>query len=173
MPGSNAVAPLLGREQEVAALRGALEAALQGRPQTVLVGGDVGVGKTTLVTHLEGQATDLGFAVAVGHCLDLGAGISFAPVVEAVRALLSAVEDLDSRPSARRMRTLLDPDAPRSAEPFRVLEDLRQTVLEAAATGPVLLVLEDLHWADRSTQDFVSSLSRTTRGRLVLVLTLP
>ncbi len=154
----------LGRDQEVAELSEALAAAARGTPQTVLVGGDAGIGKTTLVNHAEQQAVGLGFTVAVGHCLDLEADVSFAPVIEAVRALVSGVEVLENRPSARRMLTLLDPEAPRSREPFRVLEDLRQTVLEAAVAGPVMLVLEDMHWADRSTQDFVRSLSRTARG---------
>jgi DNA-binding CsgD family transcriptional regulator len=173
MAGPHEVALLLGRDRETAALVGALETASKGSPQTVLVGGDAGIGKTTLVTHVEQQASERGFAVAVGHCLDLETGVSLAPVVEAVRAMVSGVgvEDLESRPSARRMLTLLDPAAPSSPEPFRVLEDLRQTVLEAAAVGPVMLVLEDMHWADRSTQDFVSSLSRTARGRLLFVLT--
>ena len=97
--------------------------------------------------------------------------MSFAPVVEAVRSLLGGIDDLGSRPSARRMLTLLDPEAPRSREAFHVLDDLTAVVLEAAAAGPVLLVLEDLHWADRSTQDFAAALSRTARGALLLVLT--
>ena len=92
-------------------------------------------------------------------------------MLEAVRELIAPVEDLDSRPCARRMSALLDPDTPRSPEPFRVLEDLRQTVLEAAAAGPLLLVLEDMHWAGRSTQDFAVALSRRARGRLLFVLT--
>jgi DNA-binding CsgD family transcriptional regulator/Tfp pilus assembly protein PilF len=171
MSGPHELALLLGRDREVTALMGALKAALEGSPQTVLVGGDAGIGKTTLVTHVEQHASGLAFAVAVGHCLDLETGISFAPVVEAVRVMVSGVEDLESRPSARRMLTLLDPAAQSSPEPFRVLEDLQQTVLEAAAAGPVMLVLEDMHWADRSTQDFVSSLSRKARGRLLFVLT--
>ena len=69
------------------------------------------------------------------------------------------------------MLTLLDPEAPRIREAFRVLDDLTAAVLEAAAIGPLLLVLEDMHWADRSTQDFAASLSRTARGGLLLVLT--
>ena len=97
--------------------------------------------------------------------------MSFAPVVEAVRSLLAGIEDLGSRPSARRMLTLLDPEVPRSREAFHVLDDLTAAVLEAAAAGPVLLLLEDMHWADRSTQDFAAALSRTARGRLLLVLT--
>ncbi|HEX3223437.1 MAG TPA: AAA family ATPase [Nocardioides sp.] len=171
MPGPKNAALLLGRDREVAVLDGALDAASQGVPQTILVGGDAGIGKTTLMTHVGRHAADRGFEVVVGHCLDLEANISFAPVVEAVRALLSTVEELEARPSARRMLTLLDPEAPSTPEPFRILADLRQTVLEAAALGPVMLVLEDMHWGDRSTQDFVSSLSRTASGRLLFVLT--
>ena len=162
---------LLGRERDIAELDEALRLAVQGSPQVVLVGGDAGIGKTTLVADLERRAGELGFTVATGHGLDLEADISFAPVVEAVRSLLGRVEDVQSRPSARRMLTLLDPDTPRSREAFDVLDDLTVVVLEAAAAGPVLMVLEDMHWADRSTQDFAATLSRTARGRLLLVLT--
>ncbi len=56
-------------------------------------------------------------------------------------------------------------------ETFHALDDLAATVLEAAAAGPVLVVLEDMHWADRSTQDFAAVMSRTARGRLLFVLT--
>ena len=129
---------LLGRERDIAELDEALGLAAQGTPQIVLVGGDAGIGKTTLVADLERRAAELGFTVATGHCLDLEAGISFAPVVEAVRSLLAGLDDLESRPSARRMLTLLDPEAPRSREAFHVLDDLTAAVLEAAAAGPVL-----------------------------------
>ncbi|HEY2877927.1 helix-turn-helix transcriptional regulator [Nocardioides sp.] len=171
MPVTTRKPLLLGRERDIAELDEALALAAQGSPQTVLVGGDAGIGKTTLVADLERRAGELGFTVATGHGLDIEAGISFAPVTEAVRSLLSEVEDLQSRPCARRMLTLLDPDTPRSREAFRVLDELTAAVLEAAAAGPVLLVLEDMHWADRSTQDFATALSRTARGRLLLVLT--
>jgi predicted ATPase len=52
-----------------------------------------------------------------------------------------------------------------------MLDDVRLTLLETALHQPLLLVLEDLHWADRSTQDLVSALARTAQGRLLLVLT--
>ncbi len=139
---------LLGRGRETAELGEALGLAAEGTPQVVLVGGDAGLGKTTLVADLERRATELGFTVATGHCLDLEAGISFAPVVEAVRALLAGLDDLHARPSARRMLSLLDPSAPRSRASLRVLDDLTTAVLEAASVGPVLMVLEDMHWAD-------------------------
>lgn len=171
MPRSCGTTALLGREPERAELYDALTLALQGSPQVVVVAGDAGIGKTSLVSDLARRAEELGFSVAVGHGLDIEAGISFAPVVEAVRTLVTGAEGADSRPLARRMRTLLDPAAPRSTEQLHLLDDLRMTVLEAAAGGPVMLVLEDLHWADTSTRDLAVALSRTARGQLLLVLT--
>ena len=171
MSGSDDGPIVLGRHEELRVLDETLHATAQGGSHTVLIGGDAGIGKTTLVGEVQRRALDLGFSVAVGHCLDLETGVSFAPVFEAVQALLTGVEDLRGRPSAQRMRRLLDPEVPRSAEAFDVLEDLRQTVLEAAANQPLLFVLEDMHWADGSTEDFVTSVSRTVRGRLFLLLT--
>jgi DNA-binding CsgD family transcriptional regulator len=171
MPGQSGSPVLLGRERERAELDDALGLSLQGSPQTVLVGGDAGIGKTTLVADLARHAEELGCSVFLGHCLDIDAGVAFGAVLEAMRELVARLDDLDARPCARRMTALLDPEVPRSPEPFRVLEDLRLTVLEAAAAGPVVLVLEDMHWAGRSTQDFAVALSRRGRGQLLFVLT--
>jgi ATP/maltotriose-dependent transcriptional regulator MalT len=162
---------LLGREAESTELDDALSLAQAGIPQVVLVAGDAGIGKTTLVAALARRAEDLGVDVAVGHCLDIGADVPFAPVVEAVRTLLTGVGDVESRPAARRMGALLDPETRWVSEQVHLLDDLRLTVLEAAGSGPVLLVLEDLHWADTSTRDFAVALSRTARGHLCFVLT--
>lgn len=171
MPAGSSTHSLLGRELEQTELYDALTLALKGEHQVVVVAGDAGIGKTTLVADLANRAEELGFVVATGHCLDIDAGIAFGAAFEAVGSLVAPVSDLDDRPCARRMRALLDPDSPRSSEPFRVLEDLGQTVLEAADAGPVMLVLEDLHWSGRSTQDFAVALTRRGRGRLLLVLT--
>jgi DNA-binding CsgD family transcriptional regulator len=171
MPGTRGTPALLGREREQAELYDVMSLALKGDPETVVVGGDAGIGKTTLVADLAHRAEELGFTVALGHCLDIDAGIAFGAVIEAVRELVAGLEDLDSRPCARRMRALLDPETPPSVEPFRVLEALWQTVLEAADVGAVMLVLEDMHWAGRSTQDFAVALARRGRGRLLTVVT--
>ena len=135
MPGHGGAAGLLGRAREQAELDDALSAASKGDHQVVVVAGDAGAGKTTLVADVARRAEGLGFTVATGHCLDIGADISFAPVVEAVRILVDAVDDTGSRPVARRMRTVLDPAAPSSVERSNLLEDLRLTVLEAADVG--------------------------------------
>jgi DNA-binding CsgD family transcriptional regulator/tetratricopeptide (TPR) repeat protein len=171
MPGVSESTGLLGRELEQAELYDALSLALKGIPQIVVVGGDAGIGKTTLVSDLARRAEELGFTAVLGHCLDIDAGIAFGAAIEAVSELVARLEDFEARPWAQRLRGRLDPEEPRNPEPFRVLEELRQTVLETAQAGPVMLVLEDLHWSGRSTQDFAVALSRTARGRLVFVLT--
>ena len=99
MPGRTGTAGLLGRELEQDELDDALSLALKGEPQVVVVGGDAGVGKTTLVADLARRAEALGFAVAAGHCLDIEAGISFGPVIEALTSLLDGIEDIESRPA--------------------------------------------------------------------------
>ena len=71
MPGRSATAALLGREKEQAELYDALSLALEGEPQVVVVAGDAGVGKTTIVADLARRAGDLGFTVATGHGLDI------------------------------------------------------------------------------------------------------
>ena len=136
MPGRIGSVELLGREQEQAALYDALMLALKGHPQVVVVSGEAGVGKTTLVGDLALRAEELGFTVAVGHCLDIEADISFAPVVEAVAA---------GRRGGRRPRGTADrtadagPARPGDAAERRAAstccDDLRLTVLEAAAVG--------------------------------------
>jgi DNA-binding CsgD family transcriptional regulator/tetratricopeptide (TPR) repeat protein len=171
MHGESVPIGLLGRDQEQAELYDALSLALKGDHQVVVIAGDAGTGKTSLVADLTGRASELGFTVAVGHCLDIEADISLAPVAEAVRALADGLAETESLPLAQRMRDVLDPAGSRRHEPSNLLEDLRLTVLEATVSGPVLLVLEDLHWADASTRDFVVALSRGARGRLLLVLT--
>ena len=96
MRGPSAALSLLGRERETSELGEALTLALRDSPQTVLIGGDAGIGKSTLVSDVARRAEELGFGVVVGHCLDIEAGSSFAPVVEAVRALVAPLDDLGS-----------------------------------------------------------------------------
>ena len=158
--GGRTTVQIVGREAESTRLHDALRLAGQGQPQVVLVAGDAGIGKTTLVADLEQRASELGFATARGQCLDIRAEIPLAPAVAAVRTLLAMIDGVEHKPHARRMQQLLDPQTPH-VEDFRLIDDLRLTFLEAASTGPVLIVFEDLHWADASTQDLVTTLAGT------------
>lgn len=177
---------LVGRQREIAALRDALGRARAGEPTTVLVGGEAGVGKTRLLEEFGRSATEAGARLLVGQCLELGeAGLPFAPFAAALRAVLRrdgpGVFDGYEAEFARLLPELargpagvaapavaLVPDAPRG-----YLFDLVAELFQRLAAGqPLVLVIEDLHWADRSTRDLIAFLVRAARtARLLLVCT--
>ena len=175
---------LVGRDAEAARLRAALERAAAGRPAIVVVAGEAGVGKTRLVADLVGRAGELGAVALTGGCLDVGEGVlAYAPLVEALRPLAVALGpgELErvlggARVELARLVPELGPQATgRPVEaplaPTRLFELLLGVLHRLAEGGPVLLVVEDLHWADQSTRDLLGFLVRNLRGGVVLVLT--
>ncbi|MDG4805439.1 AAA family ATPase [Micromonospora sp. WMMD1120] len=176
---------LVGRHREIAALREALGRVRAGEPTTVLVGGEAGVGKTRLLEEFAGGATGGGARVLVGQCLELGeAGLPFAPFAAALRAVLRAdgpevfagyeaefaplLPELGRASAAVTRRTVPLSDAPRGYL-FDLVAELFQRLADAR---PLVLVIEDLHWADRSTRDLIGFLVRAARpARLLLVCT--
>jgi DNA-binding CsgD family transcriptional regulator/tetratricopeptide (TPR) repeat protein len=172
---------LVGRAAELARLAAALERAASGAPATVLVAGEAGVGKTRLLAEHGRRAEAAGATVLVGGCLDVGDGtLPYAPVVEALRSLVATADPaaLDelvgaARPELSRLVPELGGPAPPPAgvtPPSRLFELLLGVLHRLAARGPVLLVVEDLHWADRSTRDLLGFLVRNLRGGVALVL---
>ncbi|WP_435208348.1 helix-turn-helix transcriptional regulator [Micromonospora sp. bgisy143] len=177
---------LVGRHRELVTLHDALSRAGRGEPATVLVGGEAGVGKTRLLEDFAAGATGAGARVLVGQCLELGeSGLPFAPFAAALRAVLRAdgpevfagyeaefarlLPELGRTPTAS-TTSGAGPltDAPRGYL-FDLVAELFQRLADAR---PLLLVIEDLHWADRSTRDLIGFLVRAARpGRLLLVCT--
>ena len=104
-----------------------------------------------------------------GHCLDLDTGVPLQPVREALRGAVADRPAEELPPVTQRMAGFLLGGAPDGRA--RPLEDLGLVVGELAAESPLMIVLEDMHWADRSTQDFAVSLSRTMQRAVCLVLT--
>jgi DNA-binding CsgD family transcriptional regulator/tetratricopeptide (TPR) repeat protein len=137
---------MFGRDRELAEATAALEAAAAGTPQVLLLGGDAGIGKTTLMNAISEKARALDFQILVGHCLDIDDGVALRPVREALGLVVPIAEGA-------------------------TLDEIARTVGALVAERQYLLVLEDMHWADRSTVDFATSVARTTRGHVVLVLT--
>jgi DNA-binding CsgD family transcriptional regulator/tetratricopeptide (TPR) repeat protein len=177
---------LVGRDAEAAQLRAALKRAAAGRPATVVVAGEAGVGKTRLVAELvcQCQPGELGAIALTGGCLDVGEGVlAYAPLVEALRPLVEVLDpdELDrvlggARAELARLVPELGPQAAdRPAEaplaPTRLFELLLGVLHRLAERRPVLLVVEDLHWADQSTRDLLGFLVRNLRGGVALVLT--
>ena len=165
---------LVGRGAEVAQLRAAFERAAAGQPAVVLVAGEAGVGKTRLVTGLLGEAGQLGAVVLTGGCMDVGEGeLAYAPIVEALRPLAAVMgpEELErvlggAHGELARLVPELGPPAGGEAAdaalaPTRLFELLLGVLHRLAERRPVLLVVEDLHWADQSTRDLLGFLART------------
>ena len=141
----------VGRGRELGRLGHALAAAQAGRGTTALVGGEAGIGKTRLASELAGRARGAGFEVLLGRSIDLvGTELPYQPFVEALRPL-GALRRVDGRAAGSQLR---------------VFEQTLALLTHRAAVAPVLLVLEDLHWADTSTLDLVIFLAHnlTTGG---------
>src|SRR4051794_13217287 len=93
----NQSATLVGRERELAALRGALAAALAGRGSLVLIGGEAGIGKTALAEAALAEAKGQGAQALVGHCYDLSETPPYGPWAEALSRAPRAA-DMPLRP---------------------------------------------------------------------------
>jgi ATP/maltotriose-dependent transcriptional regulator MalT len=177
----------VGRAGELAELELASREADAGRPAVVLLGGESGVGKTRLVGELEQRLTST--LVLRGESVeqsDHGDGeLPYAPLLSALRPLIrerNEVFDELSGASRTQLAALIPGlgdggtpasvgrgDAPGQLRMFEALLDLLDLL---STTEPVVLVLEDMHWADRSTRMFTTFLARSLRGeRLMLLLT--
>ena len=148
--------PLVGRAEELARLTGHVARARAGRPSAVLLAGDAGVGKSRLLGELATVARTAGLRVLTGHCLDLGdVGLPYLPFVDLLRPLRE-----EPPPAARRpaVAPLLGGPAASAADEdarLQLFEGVAALLGELAAEQPLLLVLEDLHWADRSSRDLL------------------
>jgi predicted ATPase len=173
----------VGRAEELARLLAALERAGQGQPSMVLVAGDAGVGKTRLVAELADQARQRGTRVLVGGCLEVGdVGLPYVPVIAALRSLGAEIEGEELLGTAAKGLPGLGRLLPELAEEtattavggdfdqLQVFDAVRALLVRLAERAPVLLVLEDLHWADPSTRELLVFLHRTLHvGRVLMI----
>ena len=176
-PGS----AFVGRTAELGRLDAALERAEQQRPQVVLVAGEAGVGKSRLLLALADRARGRGMRVLAGGCVELGdIGLAYLPVLDALRELADDPEEArllaaaaTTAPGLGRLLPGIKPAglAGGGLDQLQVLDAVRAVLVGLAERSPVLVVLEDLHWADRATRDLVAFLARTLRsGRVTLAV---
>lgn len=174
-----ATSPFVGREVQIAALLGALDDSCCGPTMAVFVSGEAGVGKTRLLTEfcvlVEARAVPVLSAAAV----DLGEGAPFWPVRQALGGYLrdSRYAELHEavRPWSSRLGPLLSPTSgggsPPSMPSSGTLDFLIEFIGQLAARTPIVLMLEDMHWADRSTRHFLSYLLAGDAGQGILLVT--
>ncbi len=173
-------ASLVGREPELEALlRSAATADHPDAPRMVLLSGDAGVGKTRLLTEMLDGLKVQGWHLLVGHCLDLGeTSMPYLPLTEMLDALGRAEPELSERlatvhPALLRLRHRAPAgDASDGLDRAEVFEAAHALVEDLAQDAPVLMVVEDAHWADASTRDLISFLlSRRPTGRFLCLVT--
>jgi predicted ATPase/DNA-binding winged helix-turn-helix (wHTH) protein len=180
---------LVGRDAEIGELSGCFERAISGHRQVVLVTGEPGIGKSSLAgAFLERIRTGRKIQIAHGQCLDHhGVGEPYLPLIEALTRLAGAADGgrvkeilathapswLAQMPSlwTRSERGTLETRGRATRE--RMLRELTQAVEAIAAQAPLLLKLEDIHWSDASTLDWLAHVARRPEpARLMLLATL-
>ncbi|MEU6220704.1 AAA family ATPase [Streptomyces sp. NPDC047022] len=179
---TRSVSPVfVGRAEELGVLHDALARAATGEPQALLVAGEAGVGKTRLIEEFTAAATGAGAVVALGGCVEIGCeGLPFAPFSTALRALRRQFPEELAEAAAGQEEELarLLPELGETRRGHRDDEEgmarlfeLTARLLERiAALRTVVLILEDLHWADASTRHLLAYLVRTLRGGRVAVV---
>jgi predicted ATPase len=171
---------LVGREIELAGLRAALDSAAQGSGRVVAIVGDAGIGKTSLVLALAAEAHARGVRCLLGYSHQSEQVLAFGPWVEALRyGQLTTDADLfeslapawhDALSHLAPELTGTRPDAaPSPPDPLRLFESVAGLVRHIAAREPVLVILEDVHWADEMSCRLVAYVARGIRTSRVLV----
>jgi len=172
--------PLVGREIERGRLRRALDAAIEETGSVVIVTGEAGMGKSRLAADLAGEAARRGARVLLGQCHETDQILAFGPWVEALRPARvdRMIELLDDLGPARRgelarlLPELTDGAAPATGEPLPLFEAAAALLERLSAGRPVVLVMEDLHWADEMSVRLLAFLARrVTRWKLLVVAT--
>jgi len=177
---------LVGREPEMALLEQALSAAAGGTGQCLLIAGEAGVGKSRMIAELRASTAARSFLTLRGYCFEQDTSFPYAPLADAVRTYFAgrgSREVLDLLgPLAPVFVTLLpqlallSPEIPPppslepQAERRRLFEALAQFVSGLAGAQPVLLVVEDIHWSDDTSLDFLHFFARRLSGSPVLLL---
>jgi DNA-binding CsgD family transcriptional regulator len=158
-------APLLvGRTLEQIFLREELAAVIGGRGRLVLLGGEAGIGKTTLARELGAEAVARGARVLIGACYDLTNTPPYGPWLDLFDTC-ALDRDLPPLPAA-----FVNNRLERVADQAALFAEVREFFAELAATGPALFLLEDLHWADPASLELLRYLAPRLRHWPVLLL---
>ena len=176
----------VGREAEMEQLTGALENALSGQGSLVMLVGEPGIGKTRLAQEFAVYASLRGAQVLTGHCYEGEVSLPYRPFIEAFRQYARSRPDAELRGelsdgapevaklvSEIRQRFPDIPEAPpleADAERLRLFESVSAFVCSAAQSTPIVLFLDDIHWADKPSLLMLRYLARATTGERVLIL---
>jgi transcriptional regulator with AAA-type ATPase domain/tetratricopeptide (TPR) repeat protein len=192
-----AAAVFVGRERELELLRAVFDATTAGGGTVVGISGDAGLGKSRLLAQFHESLGDRPFRYVEGRCLAHGAGIPYLPIVDLVRGIAGVDEDdrpehiaaklgsalatlhLDSANVIVPLWRLLGLSADSTSAPTLAPEVVKAAIFEAihrlvvalSARGPLVLVVEDLHWIDTVSAELLTSLAGIVSKRPILMVT--
>lgn len=179
-------APFVGRGRELDAILGRLDAARAGTGGVVVIGGEAGIGKSRLVAEVRARAAAQGFSILQGCCFPPDRSLPYAPLLDLLRATFVGRHGGDLAamlgPIAPEL-TLLVPELgvrlpgvtpPVAVDPEqdkrRIFQALAEFLVHQAAARPALVVLEDLHWSDDTSIEFLQTLVRRVADQPLLTL---
>ena len=164
MGGRGVAYPVVGRDDELAVFQRAVSSAAEGQPAVVLVSGDPGIGKSTLLSEAA-RRTDM--RLYLGRCVHVGGdAIPLAPLVDLIRQV-QRWSDVGQLHSLESLSELASSGAGRVGDVFTLTLGL---VGELGAEAPVIVGFDDLHWGDPATWDLFEHLARNlVDERVVLV----
>jgi DNA-binding CsgD family transcriptional regulator len=176
-----AAAPLVGRDAELRVLRAVLPRVLENQAQVLALSGQAGVGKSRLAQECLAVARDRGFLPLAGAGGALQQDLAYAPLVEALRPLVRAAAEpgrsalVEGLPDLGRLFGDLSlPPSPELRDPglerTRMFESVCRLLERASARQPVVLLLDDAHWADRGSLALLHYLVRGLAGRPILAI---
>ena len=176
----------VGRESELKQLQSAFDGAISGQGALMMVMGEPGIGKTALCEQLATYVTLRGGQTLVGHCYEKGSlSLPYLAFVEALRSYVLSREVRDLREELgsgaadvariiseirERLKVRLRPQRNPEEERYRLLQAVSEFLRNAANVRPMLVVLEDLHDADKGTLDMLTHVSRNLAGARLLIV---
>jgi class 3 adenylate cyclase/tetratricopeptide (TPR) repeat protein len=190
--------PFVGREAEIQTLRGAFNKTKDGTNQTIGIKGEPGIGKTRLLKEFQENIRQDGPTFMEGHCLHYGSLIPYWPIINILKTYFEIKEDDEEHETKERMQKRLErlDGSLVSYLPFlyeifsykvddehfsgmenqykrsRLFEGITDLIIKESARKPVVIALEDLHWIDKASEDFLSYLIKRISGQRILILLL-
>ncbi len=191
------VPALVGRRHEVELLGSRLQSALRGRGQVVGISGEPGIGKSRLIMEFRRSASATLASCLEAHCHAYGVAMPYLPIVQLVRGQLGVVDADTPEAITAKVRDglrglglgapeaasallqilgvknhdgvgeIITPEATKS----RIFDTLRNMVLRVSRRRPLILVIEDLHWIDRTSEELLASLIEGIAAAPVLIAT--
>jgi serine/threonine protein kinase/tetratricopeptide (TPR) repeat protein len=175
----------VGREPELKQLQSAFDGAISGQGALMMVTGEPGIGKTSLCEQLSTYVTLRGGRTLVGHCYEAGSlSLPYLAFVEALRSYVLSRDPKDLKEELgsgaadvariiseirERLKIKLRPQKDPEEERYRLLQGVSEFLSNAANVQPMLIVLEDLHDADKGTLEMLTHVSRNLAGARLLL----